>query len=618
MGARPLTCPRCGDPGVAAASHSLGGIARAIGDRLVRIVAGFIRLVLALVSGGLVFFACLVAFDMAGWAHPGDWIPLLGFIPACVAIVWVGRRSERLFRRRQFCPNCGETLTRATPARKTRELLAEPPPPRNRLAAIGHDTFILVAALIVSTLVTFTASVVMGELGLSNRPNRVIAIAYWLLGCAVFALLFVRASDLFRASDNRPRGLVSGARRFFAALAGAALLLLTSYAVVYFGRLDAAFGAWPLALAFLTAPAALLVLHAWPRLYRPLARTPQRTVGSAMVLVLLVAGQGYAIETVTRGSACDPLYATPSYASHVAPAGIVFVGANATGVAALGPNGDVLGQIVDLAGSSGGTTWISLSPDRKRVAFDVSTKYNDGSGPGEDILAIDMDGSHFRRLVSGYPDIQNWSPVIDPSGTSVYFLRAETVSDDGVSRRTESIERLDLNTRRCSLLASVDGVTELALSPDGRTLAYVRLVDDDTRLWRINTDGSDAGPFFGTEDNWVGVSGPRFSPDGSSIAFSAESRESHPALVPPTCGCGTVRPLELFIAPSAGGGATAFARTDLMPYGHPAWSSDGKRIAFADNVGRIEILTVGDGSVGALTGYVNAPEELLWVNDIRR
>ena len=237
MGARPLTCPRCGDPGVAAASHRLGGIARAIGDRLVRIVAGFTRLILALVSGGVVFFACLVVFDMAGWAHPGDWIPLLGFIPACAAIVWVGRRSERLFRRRRFCPNCGETLIPATPARKTHQLLAEPPPPRGRLAAIGHDTFILVAALIVSTLVTFIAIFVLGELGLFDRPSRAIEIAYWLSGCAVFALLFVRASDLFSASGNRPRGFVSGARRFFAALAGAALVLLTSYAVVYFARL---------------------------------------------------------------------------------------------------------------------------------------------------------------------------------------------------------------------------------------------------------------------------------------------------------------------------------------------------------------------------------------------
>src|SRR2546428_2890183 len=374
MGARPLTCPRCGDPGVAAAPPSLGGIARAIADRLMRIVAGFTRLILALVSGGVVFFACLVAFDMAGWAHPGDWIPLLGFIPACAALVWVGRRSERLFRRRRFCPNCRETLIPGTPARKTPVLQADPPPPRGRLAAIGHDAFILVAALIVSTLVTVTASLVLGELGLLNRPSRAIAIAYWLSGCAVFALLFVRASDLFSASRDRPRGLVSGARRFVAGLAGAALVLLTSYAVVYFGRLDAAFGDWPLALAFLTAPAALLVLHAWPRLYRPLARTPRRTVGSAMVVVLLVAGQGYAIENVTRGSACDPVYAWPNYPSQVGPVGFAFIGAEATGAAALGPNGDVLVQIVHLAGSSGGATGISLSPDRKRVAFDVSTK----------------------------------------------------------------------------------------------------------------------------------------------------------------------------------------------------------------------------------------------------
>ena len=657
MDARPLTCPRCDATSAGTARfcaecaqdlratvpanqhRSRRRLAAAVIDRLTRITAGFARLVLALAAGAVVFFTSQVAFALAGWANTSEWAPRLGvFVAACAAILTVGWRSEVLFQRHpQFCPHCGEPLRTVAPAadapgRDPHE--ASTPPAtdhgvRGTLDAIGHDAIILVGALLSGAIAAFIAYVLLDQIGLLGRLGRLTGDVDWLFACAGFALAVIAgtiaaltASTLPAVAEKNLAAVLESEVVFLDPHSTTANITRTFGYLAYdqvradFGRLDIASPLF-LALTYLGAPVMLLVLFAWPRLYRPLVRTPIRTLGTAMVVLSLIAGQGYAIQNVARWSACDPLYTVPSYPSRTASADFAFVDANLSGVEALDANGESVGRIVDLAGSLAGSSWLTLFPDRQRIAFDVSTKYADGSGPGADILTVDLDGSHLRVLVSGYPDILNQSPLIDPSGTSLYFLQIETVEENGVSRRNGSIERLDLSTKRCIRVAAADGVSDLALSPDGRTLAYVRFVDGDTRLWRVNTDGSDARPFFAGDDTWAGVTGPRFSPDGSSIAFSTESYEAHTVSVPPTCSCGSVRPFELFVAPSNGGGARAFAATDSMPFGRPTWSPDGTRIAFTDNFGWIEIVTVADGSVRTLTGRIVSPE-LLWMKNIER
>ena len=640
MDTRPLTCPRCDASSAGTARfcaecgqdlraavpanqhRSRHRLAGAVTDRLTRITAGFARLVLALAGGAVVFFAGLVAFALAGWANSSDWAPRLAvFIAACAAILTVGWRSEALFERRpRFCPHCGEPLRTAAsathpPARSPRAMApVKSGGVRGVLDAFGHDALILVAALMSGVAMVSVGDVLVGELGLLSRLGRWTATVGWLVGCAGFAVVFFRYSYIFRAR-RWTRGRLANISSFAVALAGAILALLTISAVFYFGRLDIAFPSLRI-LTFLAAPVALLFLYTWPRLYRPLVRTPIRTVGSATVALSLIAGQGYAIENVPRSSACDPLYANADYQINRVPDGYTFLDATSDGVDALDGNGVFISQFVDLHDSRSGSSGLGLFPDRKRIVFDMSTNYTDGSGPGDDILSADLDGSHLRVLVSGYPDVLNWSPVVDPSGTSVYFLRAEPVTVDGRTHRHRSIERLDLATKKCSRVASVGDVGELALSPDGATLAYVQL-DDDYSLWRMRTDGSDPHAFFGADDTWVGVREVQFSPDSSSVAFVAESREPHPAIGQQPCGCGFIRPLELFVAPSNGGGARAFAATDSMPFGRPTWSPDGTRIAFTDNFGWVEIVTVADGSVRTLTGRVVSPE-LLWVKNVER
>ena len=160
---------------------------------------------------------------------------------------------------------------------------------------------------------------VIGALGFVRRPSEWILDIVWLFACAVFALVVVRFSEFFRSHGEPSTGPAGNARRFAAALTGATLALFTGYAAVYFGRLDMTFDDFSYVVAFLTVPAVLLVLYGWPRLYRPLVRTPARAAGSFILILSVVVGQGYAIETVARASDCDPL-SRSNYPTRMAPA----------------------------------------------------------------------------------------------------------------------------------------------------------------------------------------------------------------------------------------------------------------------------------------------------------
>jgi WD40 repeat protein len=67
---------------------------------------------------------------------------------------------------------------------------------------------------------------------------------------------------------------------------------------------------------------------------------------------------------------------------------------------------------------------------------------------------------------------------------------------------------------------STDSPTSLALSPDGRQLAYVATTDGQSRLWVRLLDDTDARALAGTE----GASFPFWAPDARAIAFFAEGK----------------------------------------------------------------------------------------------
>jgi len=118
-------------------------------------------------------------------------------------------------------------------------------------------------------------------------------------------------------------------------------------------------------------------------------------------------------------------------------------------------------------------------------------------------------------------------------------------------------------------LYRVKGVSDLTLSPDGRTLLFTLTVSDlphakrTSRIWAMDADGSNARPMTQGDVD----SSARFSPDGKQIAFVR------------TKGSDT----NLFLLPLAGGEPRQLTSIS-SGVSDPRWSPNGKWIAFSTDV----------------------------------
>jgi eukaryotic-like serine/threonine-protein kinase len=103
-----------------------------------------------------------------------------------------------------------------------------------------------------------------------------------------------------------------------------------------------------------------------------------------------------------------------------------------------------------------------------------------------------------------------------------------------------------------------------AFSPDGRWIAYQRIIGEERDIWVVPARGGQSARF--TDDPAADMH-PAWSPDGSALAFASEREEgSHLWVAPIRDGL-------------AAGPARRIAREDVQAFA-PAWSPDGTLIAF--------------------------------------
>ena len=194
---------------------------------------------------------------------------------------------------------------------------------------------------------------------------------------------------------------------------------------------------------------------------------------------------------------------------------------------------------------SGGARWFPQNDAFILVRF---------RGKESDIWAVPSGGGflwkrkELARLTSG--PMAYIAPLPSADGKRIFVFgslyRAELVRYEAVAKQ---------------FVPFLGGISagHVAFSRDGQWVAYVDYPGNT--LWRCRIDGSEKLQL--TPDNMIVVQ-PRWSPDGSQIAFSAKK-------------LGT--PWRMYTVKSGGGSLDPFLVENRSELG-PSWSADGKSIAF--------------------------------------
>ncbi len=216
----------------------------------------------------------------------------------------------------------------------------------------------------------------------------------------------------------------------------------------------------------------------------------------------------------------------------------------------------------------------SWSPDGRKLAFATDVNFARGNGP---LYVVDADGSNVRRLPGTAPAFE---PTWSPDGKTIVFARRGKGLTPFVTASLWSIGVDGRNLHR--LLDEVRGRLDVpdSWSPDGTQLAFTRAVfkpfaqnGQDVSDYAIYVMRSDGSGLRKLADRG---SEPAWSPDGRQIAYSSDRDRNGELSYGDTVNYAN----ELYVMNSNGSGSKRLTSTKDLNEGSPSWSPDGSRIAF--------------------------------------
>lgn len=207
---------------------------------------------------------------------------------------------------------------------------------------------------------------------------------------------------------------------------------------------------------------------------------------------------------------------------------------------------------------------------------------------------VDSDGANLVALGGGGTTL---SPAWHPTGRWIAYMQ---MADDGTH-----IAVRDLTTGSARRMPNLGGsnITP-TFSPDGSTLVF-SAGSDGTDLYAVSPFGGDE-PRRVTVGRGTPTSSPTFSPDGRKIAYIS-GRLGHP---------------EVYITDVDGTNAELLTATTSgdRPYrANPDWSPDGRSVAFTSQEGpnlQVMVINVRDRRIRQLTGDARN-EDPSWAPDAR-
>jgi len=219
-------------------------------------------------------------------------------------------------------------------------------------------------------------------------------------------------------------------------------------------------------------------------------------------------------------------------------------------------------------GSATAPVW---SRDGKLIAFDRCCS-------PRGIGVVHADG----RDVSTIPDVSNPAWLF---GGRLAFLAGGDVNTEIAAANVDGSERTSVHYAQ-----PFEEFAGLVGSPHGRNLAFTSYTEDASRLFSV-------GP--------VGIPLVQIANDASDYSWSSTGRLVY------------VTRLGLMTVRSDGSERRRYRATRALSPAAPAWSPDGKRIAFIANSYRLVVMNVRTGSIRTVVRNVDG-QRPVWSRDGRR